>query len=65
MKNISNQEIDPAKCTHCPTCGKSSWYVMQCDCGYIMCENCAGKKDKETGDILIKCPKCGKSVLYV
>lgn len=66
MKNISNQEIDAEKCTHCPTCGKASWYVHECDCGTYVCEYCSAEKaDKETENIQITCPKCGKSILYV
>jgi len=66
MINISNQNIDANKCTKC-ICGKSSWYVMLCDCKNIFCENCSAKdEDNYKGDIIMLiCPKCGKSTMYV
>ncbi len=66
MKNISNQELDADKCTKCPTCGKSSWYVMLCDCGHYVCKHCTAEKADADSDITqIQCPKCGAVVLYV
>jgi hypothetical protein len=67
MKNISNHDIDSEKCTKCPTCGKPSWYVIECDCGHIFCEHCSVKDEEniETDIIDLECPKCGKFQLYV
>ena len=65
MKNISNLEIDSDKCTKCSTCGKPSWYVMECDCGHIFCKNCSLPDEWENDCINLECPKCGKSTLYV
>jgi hypothetical protein len=66
MKNISNCEIDSAKCTKCPTCGKTSWYILECDCGHIVCEHCSSEKTEDDSDtILITCPKCGNFNMFV
>lgn len=66
MKNISNQALFTEDCTKCSNCGKASWYVMECDCGYIFCEHCSAEHvEKDSDNILLVCPKCDKSVLYV
>lgn len=66
MKNISNLEIRTEDCTQCPNCGKRSWYVMQCDCGFIFCRYCSAEHAEEDSDnIILTCPKCRKSVMYV
>lgn len=67
MKNIANQELFEKDCTQCPTCGKRSWYVMECDCGDIFCRYCSAKDESiENEDIIyLKCPKCGKFMMYV
>jgi len=64
MKNISNQEIFAENCTKCPTCGKASWYVMECDCGNIFCQYCSIPSEYDNDCIYLKCPICGKTMLY-
>jgi len=66
MINISNAEIFLENCTKCPTCGKPSWYVMECDCGHTFCKNCTtanNETDAET--ITLECPKCKEVNLFV
>jgi hypothetical protein len=66
MRNISNTEISSDKCTKCPTCGKPSWYVMECNCGHIFCKNCTtAKNEPDVESIELECPKCGEVKLYV
>jgi len=68
MKNISNQHIDADECTICISCYKPSWYVMECPCGNIFCKNCSAKdEDDDYGSdtIMLICPKCGESTMYV
>lgn len=70
MKNISNQEIFTENCTKCPTCGKRSWYVMECDCCHIFCRYCSDIDKDAVGDgseidvVYLECPKCGKFEVY-
>lgn len=65
MKNISNREIFN-KCTQCSNCGERSWYIMECDCGNIFCMHCSKTEvDEEMESMLLTCPKCNKSILYV
>lgn len=46
----------------CPICSRKSWNIFRCnDCGTVFCQYCHPKaviKDKETGDISVRCPKC-------
>ena len=68
MKNISNQHIDANQCTYCTNCFKPSWYVMECDCGNMLCKNCSVKDEDdnyESNAIMLICPKCGRSTMYV
>jgi hypothetical protein len=66
MKNISNADISAEKCTKCPTCGETSWYVMECDCGHIFCKHCTtAKNDEDSESFCLECPKCGEGALYV
>lgn len=66
MENISNRKIFIEKCTQCSSCGKRSWYVMKCSCGYIFCRYCSVEKAEiDSDDILLVCPNCGKTKIYV
>jgi uncharacterized C2H2 Zn-finger protein len=65
MKNISNQEIRTEDCTQCPNCGERGWYVMECDCGFKFCQYCSAEHDEEGDNIYLRCPKCGKFMMYV
>lgn len=66
MKNISNLDNNSETCTICSTCGKTSWYVMECNCGHIFCKYCSAEKsDNDSDNIVLTCPKCGKSVIYI
>jgi hypothetical protein len=65
MKNISNLEIRRENCTQCPNCGERDWYVMECDCGFKFCRHCSAEKCEDNEIIILTCPKCGNSVMYV
>lgn len=68
MKNISNQALFARDCTKCPTCGRASWYVIECDCGHTYCKYCAKEDDmfeEDSETLRVICPKCDDFMIYV
>lgn len=44
--------------------------VMECDCGNIFCEHCSAKDEEDDNDseseiIILICPKCGSSAMFI
>lgn len=66
MKNISNQGLYKENCTKCPNCKKASWYIMECDCGNLFCEECSVEdEDHSERAVWLECPECGKTKIYI
>jgi hypothetical protein len=65
MVNISNMKQGD-ECTQCPTCGKRSWEIFQCDCGHVFCEHCGIRDPESDSDSFsLECNKCDKPIVIV
>ena len=61
------EELDIAG-NECPTCGKKSWNIFQCEnCGKVFCASCNSELiqiDNETRAIDVTC-ECGSNALFI
>jgi hypothetical protein len=61
MNNIDNIEIDSNKCTKCPKCNTSSYYIIQWEYDFIFGRKYTVKDDIEDIKRTYLLCKCGKS----